>query len=242
MLDVLEEGHVFPLTVQRSIQAAFIETDREVLVTVPPVDALLADKLTAFAPNTVGIALTANASMQVAKQVVDVGELFGHATDHALIRTTYNAVFAAENGYRGGPHTCDQAIQDTIGTALVIASNGLRGVPQNPQAVLLNQGRRSLASHLIGQGLSEDAFKVAASRAACIAALIRNPETGMALDDVRYNPAHVSELDEYDIEFFRPLNRLKQTVPEAFFHWRRIEELGGLGARPELTPRRSPRQ
>lgn len=74
---------------------------------------LLADKLTAFAPNTVGVRLTPDSNMQVIKQVVDVGELFTKTADLTLIRQAYAVICDAEIGYRGGAFTSDQSLRIT---------------------------------------------------------------------------------------------------------------------------------
>ena len=230
MLDVLQEQNLYPVTRRIPIRASFIETEREVDVTLPTVDALLADKLTAFAPNTVGVRLTAESNMQVIKQVVDVGELFTQAADLTLIRQTYAAMFEAENGYRGGAFTLNQALDDTIGTALHIAEIRLR--PQDPVTALIDAARKRLENHLIGPALDMDNLKIAAARVACLAALIRNPASPLTLDNLRYDPARVAELAALTINRFPRLNRLKATNPEAFFYWHKVDTL----------PRHSPTQ
>ena len=55
LLDVVEERQQVHSVVQRPIRAHFLDPEREVLVTVPTVESLLGDKLTAFAPTTTGV-------------------------------------------------------------------------------------------------------------------------------------------------------------------------------------------
>jgi len=221
MLDVLQERNLYPVTRRTPIRASFIETVRELEISLPTVDALLADKLTAFAPNTVGVKLTAESNMQVIKQVVDVGELFERAADLPQIRQTYVAIFKAENDYRGGTFTMNQALDDTIGTSLHISEIRLR--PQDPTTTLIDAARKRLENHLIGPALDMDNLKVAAARAACLAALIRNPASPLTLDELRYDPARVAELAPLNIARFPRLNRLKQTNAEAFFLWHKVD-------------------
>lgn len=88
------------------------------MVRTPSIDCLLGDKLTAFAPNTVGVPLNNRSSMQVVKQMFDVGELFNVAENLELVKETYAAVFAAENGYRGFRcASLAEALDDTIDTS-----------------------------------------------------------------------------------------------------------------------------
>ncbi|MEI6644649.1 MAG: nucleotidyl transferase AbiEii/AbiGii toxin family protein [bacterium] len=223
MLDVLQERNLYPATRRCAIRASFIETERDVAVTLPTVDALLADKLTAFAPNTVGVRLTPDSNMQVIKQVVDVGELFTKTADLTLIRRAYAVICAAEIGYRGGAFTSDQALNDTIQTALQISEIRLR--PQDQTTALIDAARKRLENHLIGPALDIDDLKVAAARAAGIAALIQTPNSPLSLDDFRYNPARVMELQSLRITRYPRLNRLKATNPEAFFYWHKVDTL-----------------
>ena len=79
LLDVVEEREChLPLTV-KPILTPFIEVEEEVTVTIPTVEGLLGDKLTAFSPNTIGVPFEnrngESQSMQVAKQLFDVGFL-----------------------------------------------------------------------------------------------------------------------------------------------------------------------
>lgn len=223
MLDVLQERNLYPVTRRIPIRASFIEMVREIEAALPTVDALLADKLTAFAPNTVGVKLTAESNMQVIKQVVDVGELFERAADLPQIRQTYGAMFEAENGYRGNAFTRNQALDDTITTALQICEIRLR--PQDQMTALIDAARKRLENHLFGPALDMDNLKVAAARAACLAALIRNPASPLTITEIRYDPARVAELRQARISLSQPLNRLSQTNPEAFFYWHKVDAL-----------------
>lgn len=222
MLDVLQERNLYPTTCRLPIRASFIEAERVVDVTLPTVDALLADKLTAFAPNTVGVRLTAENNMQVIKQVVDVGELFTQATDLTLIRRTYAAICAAEIGYRGGGLTQAMALDDTIETARRISVIRLRGAPQDEATPLIDAGMKRMGNHLLGSFAMDD-LKTAAARAACLAALIRNPDSPLTLNDLRYDPSQALELTPLTIARFPLLNRLKVTNPEAFFYWHKVD-------------------
>lgn len=224
MLDVLQERNLYPVTRRNLIRASFIEAEREIEVTLPTIDALLADKLTAFAPNTVGVRLAPDSNMQVIKQVVDVGELFAQASDLTLIRETYNVICDAEIGYRDGALSQAIALDDTIKTALQISEIRLRGVPQDGTTALIDAGMVRMENHLLGAFTMDD-LKTAASRAAVLAALIRNPDSPLTLDDIRFDPARVAELQDVQISLSQPLNRLKATNPEAFFYWHKVDTL-----------------
>lgn len=80
LLDVLYEDIHYFHTQQIAIDCPFIRLEGEpLMVTVPSAGDILGDKLTAFAPNTTGIPYYKNGrtcSMEIAKQLYDVGRLF----------------------------------------------------------------------------------------------------------------------------------------------------------------------
>ena len=55
LLDVLIEASIYPELTEKRLQTKWIETENETKIVVPSIDAITGDKLTAFAPNTVGI-------------------------------------------------------------------------------------------------------------------------------------------------------------------------------------------
>src|SRR3546814_1850930 len=55
LLDVLTDSSVYPELIKKSIQTKWIETESETIVVMPSLDSITGDKLTAFAPNTIGI-------------------------------------------------------------------------------------------------------------------------------------------------------------------------------------------
>lgn len=55
LLDILTEDSFYPAHVEMPVNTKWIETEAETMVTVPTIDAIAGDKLSAFAPNTIGI-------------------------------------------------------------------------------------------------------------------------------------------------------------------------------------------
>ena len=111
----MHERNIYPHVERVPLRTSFLESDGALLV--PTVEGLLGDKLTAFGPNTTGVPLNEQRTMQFMKHVFDIGELFNAASDLAAVRAAYDQVFAAENGYRGGKFTTEQALQDAFDTA-----------------------------------------------------------------------------------------------------------------------------
>jgi hypothetical protein len=119
----------------------------------------------------------------------------------------------------------NQALDDTMAAARLICEIQLRGVPADPRHRLILDGMGRMANHLIGDRLQLDDLKIASARAASVAALIRNPSTPMTLADVRFDPVGIANLAAINLSLSRPLNRLKQTNPEAFYYWYRVDQL-----------------
>ena len=75
LLDILIEDSIYPETIEKPVITKWIETDSKTMVTVPTVDSITGDKLTAFAPNTVGIPYMKGKqsfSMEICKQLFDL--------------------------------------------------------------------------------------------------------------------------------------------------------------------------
>jgi hypothetical protein len=178
LLDVVMETHLAHETVQLPIRTAFLQPDREIKVTLPTIESLLGDKLTAFAPNTTGVMLrapdgTAGNVMQVAKQLFDVGILFEHVTDFGQIARVYDAVHVQESGYRGNKYNRPDALTDTFISCLGLCALRQRDRDSFPDTALLQDGFRKLRGHLAWQGFGEQEIRLLAARAAFLAANLR---------------------------------------------------------------------
>ncbi|MBC8400725.1 MAG: nucleotidyl transferase AbiEii/AbiGii toxin family protein [Candidatus Marinimicrobia bacterium] len=76
LLDVVNSANPYPKLIDRKILTDFFVLDEETFVQIPTHDCLLGDKLTAFAPNTIGVPYNKNKSMSIIKQLIDVDDLF----------------------------------------------------------------------------------------------------------------------------------------------------------------------
>jgi hypothetical protein len=229
-LDVVEEPHIPHDVVVKPISPNILEIRREIPVTVPTVESLLADKLTAFAPRTTGVPFTPAYgnppdTMQIVKQLFDVGELFTLAEDLTAVRRVYRRVFDLENVYRGGGFTIDDALHDTLGASLSLCLHRLKGVKDTPEALMLEEGARKLTSHLVNHRFNLDMAKLAVAKAALITRLIANEDSGSSLEAFRAVPPP-EELRQLLItgEWER-LNRLMSVNPDAFWYWYQASRL-----------------
>jgi len=235
LLDIVEEKECpLPLTTL-PIATNFIETDRDVQVKVPTIEGLLGDKLTAFAPNTIGVPYESfggvSQSLQVAKQMFDVGELFNAARYTPEIVQAYNRCSSKEASYRENKHSAEDSLRDTIETSLKFCGQGLRKFPVDDQATRLVQGCKSLQNHLVNCRFNPIIeAKSAAAKSACIAAIILAGKADIGIDAIRYDPSRVGELTQKSLEGdYSPLAKLRSVNPESFHYWTIVQEVLGKG-------------
>lgn len=225
ILDVVKEPSPYPNTQIVPIRSVLVELESPVNVALPTVEGMLGDKLTAFAPDTVGVPCAAATAMQVMKQVFDIGELFNLAENAEEVERTYTAVFRAENRYRDNRFTRVEALEDTLRTSRLICCLGLRGGEQNQRTKLLDQGRLRIQSHLTGAKFAYPEMKTAAAKAAALAACLKAPSPARSLVNLRFDQGRIGALKA--VRLADPvLNRLKGSNPEAFYYWRVVENLG----------------
>lgn len=226
LLDILEEENHFPETQLLPIHTPFIEVERDIEVRVPNIDCLTGDKLTAFAPNTVVVPLNPSYSMQVAKQVFNVGELFNIVENLEMVKRTHADIFVAENSYRGNQFSLDQTLDDTITAAALICQVNLKGGTTDCRTELILKGITQIQSHLVGDPYRLDDAKVSAAKAAYLAAILKQDRISQAIESIRFDPSRAEELRDQELRKWPVMNRLKAVNIEAFYYWKALEDLG----------------
>lgn len=231
LLDVVEEANCVVEVIEKSIITPFIEVDRDVRVTVPTVEALLGDKLTAFAPHTTGVPFEPDGracdTMQVVKQLFDVAELFGAISDLPAVARAYDATQALEAGYREHAFTREATLRDTRDACVTLSKHKLKGVPEHPDAMKLSDGVRRLTSHLVQPHFNIDDAKVAAGKVGLLTTVLLKGCTDIDLASLRYDPATAAQAlgDAQIVGEWERLNRLKGVNLEAFFYWHKAHEI-----------------
>jgi hypothetical protein len=220
LLDVVTEPNVLIHIVERAVNTAFLEIAEPITVKTPRLESLLADKLTAFAPGTIGVPLTAQFSQQVIKQLFDVAQLYDHARDLTIFAEDNFNAFEAEAGYRGFTGTYGDYLDDVIHAAFHICALDLKGAPKDreEESRLYRRGIVQLANHLVSTSFRLPEAKVAAAKAARLAMVLKARDLSTLLPV--FDPAFTIVLRERQVEGpFACLNRLRSFAPEAFFYW-----------------------
>lgn len=223
LLDILFEEVSYANVIEIPIQSSFVPNEgKPLLVQVPCMEDMLGDKLTAFAPNTTGIPYFKkqdSMSMEIIKQLYDIGNLFDSAKDLVTVKATFRKFAATELTYRkieGG--TENDVLEDIYQTSLCIVTRGADGKGEFEQ---LQQGIRRITSFIFSDSFHLEKAITLASKAAYIATLIKKDakeiekfETPKRLKDWQIGEPMNNKL-----------NKLKKSNPEAFFYWYKIFEL-----------------
>jgi hypothetical protein len=124
LLDVLFEKVNYSSVIEIPIKSDFITLSEPFeKVKVPDFNNLLADKLTAFAPNTTGIPYHKNEKemgMEIIKQLYDIGCLFDYADNIHAVKQVFNAFAETEIAYRNEHISIENVLDDIFDNALAI--------------------------------------------------------------------------------------------------------------------------
>ena len=225
LLDVLYEDIGYSRLVDLPIDSPLLKTEGlPVTVKSPSLDDLLGDKLTAFAPHTTGIPFFKGDkpfSMEIMKQLFDVSSIFDRIDDLSVARRSFLGLVPIELGYRGMDHlSVNDVLEDAYNTALNICLHG--GVSRQEYEYLADGARRVAGFIIIEKYTMEKAVRDAA-KVAYLSQLIRRGRNSVQHYDPEMDDALVAET--ITAQSLNKLNRIKKMSLEAFFYWRRIEEL-----------------
>lgn len=225
LLDILFEKVGYQKINQIPVDSKFIISEGEpISVNVPSKEDILGDKLTAFAPNTTGIPYfkgKTSMSMEILKQLYDVGNLIDISEDVDLVKSTFETFASTELVYRDqSGKTADDVLEDIYQTSLCIVSRGVTG---NGDFEQLQTGIQRVSRFIFSEIFHIDKAITAASKAAYIATIIRTKKGAIE----KYGDPKIMKDWVIGEPFWPRLNRLKKSNPEAFFYWYKIFELNG---------------
>ncbi|MEA2067858.1 MAG: nucleotidyl transferase AbiEii/AbiGii toxin family protein, partial [Verrucomicrobiota bacterium] len=227
LLDVMEEECLYPETTSTPVATSFAIPENHFEVQTPTLENLTADKLTAFAPNTIGVKYSTSSSLKILKHCADVGVLFDHCENMEELHAAYEAIWPVENSYRENAFSREQVLDDTIEAARLIGMLDLKGCPNSPEIEILRTGIKQLDSHIVGTRFSLNEAKVCAAKAAWLATALKISHILTAAP--RYSIEELQELAGTPLQNeFAPLNRLKGGAPEAYYFWLKISQLSAI--------------
>ena len=208
LLDILFEENNYEQLIQKDIKNEILITEEPYLnVTLPTLDCILGDKLTAFAPHTTGISLGGDKDLEVIKQMYDVACLFDTKENFEDVRKTYFKTAAAEIAYRGIDISPEDALMDTIDSAACIVGRGKFGT----EYTLYSAVMKSLTNHIYDGRFSGEIAAVIACKVMYIAACvlknkkpikIENPNTYLDVNIGNTKYGKLSFIRKYNAEAF----------------------------------------
>lgn len=233
LLDVLIEDSIYPDLIEKPVITKWIKTEKEVMVPMPTVDSITGDKLTAFAPNTIGIPYFKGKdkqpfSMEVCKQLFDLSKLFENIQNMEVVAASFQVFAENEIAYRknGNPEvdlTPEMVLQDTIDTCIILAKRGRGTDDDKAKFKELQKGIMAFGTGFLmaGNFRIDDAVP-ASARIAYMAAKI------MVID---HSPIHyyegqdIKDLVIEDQEWNFLMRLKKQPDKSAFYYWYQTVQL-----------------
>ena len=217
LLDILFESNNYQNILHHEIKSGFIiATSQPAKVDIPTLEDLLGDKLTAFAPNTTGIPYfkkTDSMSMEIIKQLYDIGSIFDVIEDLETIKKTFGKIVQTEIVYRDLKNIESvDVLSDIYHTALCISLRGAVGKENYEQ---LQKGIQRLERFIFSEAYRLDKAIIHSAKAAYLSRLIA---TDQAVFDRFINPQQVADAI-IEQPHNTKLNKLKKSNVEAFFYW-----------------------
>lgn len=185
-----------------------ITSKPHVMINVPKIDYIVADKLSAFAPNTTGILYTADRDLEIIKQMHDVAILFEYISNLEVVKVAYQNYANVQIKYRDGRFDFLSSLDDTIEACISIISNGAH-YRTTQSFERLKSGVQKINTHVFG-GYNMNRAIAHACQVLYLAGAIRYD---FILD---YSDLCIDDSDIPRTSKFANLNRIKRTHPKFF--------------------------
>ena len=212
LLDILYTPNPYPEVRELAINHKWLATSgQDTIITMPTFDAILGDKLTAFAPKTTGILYTKNRPVEIIKQLYDIAFLFDNITNLDIVKSSYNKVVLEEIGFRKLEISAKEVLEDTWQACYILAERDTKSDEYNH----LQLGIRNFTNFTIDR-FSIDEGITAAAKVAYLTKLIQS-EKAVKIERFK-NPLEIKDWLIEDQEYNK-LNKLKKNNPEAFYYW-----------------------
>lgn len=212
LLDILYTANPYPEIRELPVTHSWILTSGEdIFITMPTFEALIGDKLTAFAPKTTGVLYSKNRPTEIIKQLYDIAFLFDNIENLEVVINSYRRVVKEEIGFRKLDLNVNTVLADTLDTCYALFERNNR----SEEFKQLQQGIRNFTNFTIDR-FSIDVAITAGAKVAYLSKLI---QLGKLTTIERFkNPLQIKDWLIEDPEYNK-LNKLKKSNPEAFYYW-----------------------
>jgi hypothetical protein len=220
LLDILQGKSVYPSVIKKPILHPIFEVEEEIEVSMPSINSLAGDKLTAFAPKTIGILYGKDKSMEIIKQLFDLGILFEYMSDLREILVSYQNIAKMESRYRKLDLPIESFLDDSIETSFLLCQSGFKGSIENDEIKELRDGIKRIKSHVLGGKYSLLQAKEDVSKVACLASLLKNRRLDIEIGKIKKNRKDLGMIKDINlINNYNILNKLKKISPESLYLW-----------------------
>ena len=220
LLDIVQSSYSFLNTIEKSINLPLFEIEKELKVMVPTINSYVGDKLTAFAPKTIGIPYGKNKSMEIIKQLFDLGILFEHITSLKEISQIYKKISKTEASYRDISALINVFLNDSINTSFLICQLDFHKSIKDNYTKELREGISKIKNYIVGGKYSLLNAKEDASKIACLASLIRDDRLDIDINKIKLAEKYLDKIKDIDLpDNLNIINKLKIISPESFYLW-----------------------
>ncbi len=212
LLDLLYTPNPYPQIRELPVKHNWISTSGEdTIIAMPTFDAILGDKLTAFAPKTTGILYSKNRPVEIIKQLYDIAFLFDNISDLTVVKNSFNKIVQEEIGFRKLEITATEVLNDTWQACFTLAERDINA----EEFKHLQLGIRNFTNFTIDRFNIDEAI-TAGAKVAYLTKLLQ-AEEGIKLESFE-NPLEIKDWIIEDQQYNK-LNKLKKNNPEAFYYW-----------------------
>ncbi len=226
LLDVVFDEIPHTEIIQVPVKNSWLSTEDPIVdANVPSIDSILGDKLTAFAPSTIGVPYKKGKDVEIIKQLYDVNFLLNHTENLQIVKTTYDTVSTKQFEYQNKKLTQNNVLDDTFQTALILARRDKNIGEDKEKFQELFEGINKFNTFLIVGYFRIEQAQAASARAAYLSIKLQNEDYS---DLEVYSP----DIDLSDMEIINRryyfLNRFKRINREAFYYWYQCLSIRGL--------------
>lgn len=209
LLDVLFEENHYCSTLKKSLESKLLICEgTNQIITVPSTNCILGDKLTAFAPHTVGKSIQ-KYDLEIIKQLFDCATLMNEFTDFQEVKDSYNQIVETEIGYRKDNVSRLDVLKDTIFSAANIVSKGFI----NPKEfTVYNKGIEAVRTHIFSAKYGVERAALDVGRVMYLASCILNDS--LCVPEIK----DVDSYQKCSIEYpeLEKLSKVKKAYREAY--------------------------
>ena len=216
LLDVLHEQVGYSKTIQKPLTSSFIENEyAAVLVTLPDINNITGDKLTAFSPNAIGIPYSKGGhdrGMEIIKQLYDLSCLYEQVDDISIVREVFERFCAVESRYREHGFSPEAVLEDAQINALSICFR--KAYDERCQYEVLSKGAKQVNGFIFSERFSNEKAMVHAAKVAYLVELVKQGINQKVL----FDPAIDMRNWQISLPSDTRINKVKKSSPEGFFY------------------------